>query len=55
VLKPLVLFIAINVGASIGWYLGKPGGLMGSYFAAVFGASLGLFFGRKIQRSLSDD
>lgn len=54
-LKPLVLFVAIGVGATLGWQCGSPGGLMGSYLAAVVGASAGLFIGRKIQRNLADD
>ena len=54
-LKPIVLMLAISSGAGLGWQLGAPGGLMGSYLAAVCGASLGLFIGRKIQRSLSGD
>jgi len=54
-LKLLLLLTSICVGALIGWQLGRPGGLMGSYLTAVFGASIGLFIGRKIQRNLGDD
>ncbi|NOY12775.1 MAG: hypothetical protein GXP51_03535 [Deltaproteobacteria bacterium] len=54
-LKSLVLMLTLNGGATLGWYAGSPGGIMGSYFAAVIGAALGLYLGRKIQRSISSD
>ena len=50
-LKPMVLLLAISSGAALGWQAGAFGGLMGSYLAAVFGASVGLFIGRRIQRN----
>jgi len=51
----LVVFAAISVGGMIGWFLGSPGGTMGSYFAGVCGASLGLYLGRKLQKRLPED
>jgi len=46
----LVLSICITLGLSLGWRFGSPGGLMGSYLAAVAGASAGLYVGRRLQR-----
>jgi len=54
-LKPLVLYICISVGSAIGWYCGSPGGLMGSYLVSVLGASIGLFIGRRLQRTIDGD
>ncbi len=54
-LKPFVLLLAISLGATGGWQAGAAGGLMGSYLAAVAGASLGLFVGRRIQRNMDGD
>jgi outer membrane lipoprotein SlyB len=48
--RKLVLLICITAGSSLGWRLGSPGGLMGSYLAAVAGASAGLYMGRRLQR-----
>ena len=54
-LKPLILLVTISTGALIGWYCGTAGGIIGAYFTAVFGASIGLFIGRRIQRNMGDD
>ncbi len=54
-LKPLVLFIAISLGGGLGWFFGRPGGLLGSYFTGVLGSALGLYIGRKIQRRLDGE
>lgn len=48
----LVLLAAISTGGSIGWTLGTPGGIMGSYLIGVFGASVGLYIGRRLQKNL---
>jgi len=54
-LKPLVLLTTISCGSWLGWYCGSPGGLMGSYLAAVSGASIGLYIGRQVQRNMAGD
>ena len=54
-LRPLVLLISISCGASLGWYCGEFGGILGAYLIGVLGASIGLYVGRKIQRSLDGD
>jgi len=54
-IRRAVLFICISLGSSLGWYLGSPGGLMGSYLVGVIGASVGLFIGRKLQCYLDGD
>lgn len=48
----IVLILAVSVGGATGWKLGAPGGIMGSYLAAVFGASVGLYIGRRLQKNL---
>ncbi|SHJ88206.1 hypothetical protein SAMN02745165_03435 [Malonomonas rubra DSM 5091] len=53
-IRPLVLLLSIGLGAWLGWICGAAGGLMVAYLSAVFGASVGLFVGRKIQRNLND-
>ena len=54
-LAAMVLIICIALGAFIGWQCGSFGGLMGSYLAAVVGASIGLFIGRRLQQQLDGD
>jgi len=54
-LKFFILYLCISIGSAIGWQCGSPGGLMGSYLVAVFGATLGLFIGRRLQRNLDGD
>ena len=51
-LKPLILFTSISVGAWLGWYSTLANGLMAAYLTAVCGASIGLYIGRKLQRSI---
>lgn len=51
----LVLLLSIGGGIALGWKLGAGGGLMGSYMAAVVGATLGLFVGRRWQKWLDGD
>lgn len=55
VIKPLVLMIAVALGAWFGWIVGRPWGIMTAYLVAVAGASVGLYFGRRIQHQLDDD
>ncbi|MFU8766019.1 MAG: hypothetical protein ACNA7T_15935 [Haliea sp.] len=55
IIKLLVVIIAVLVGGWLGWLAGSPWGLMTAYFAAVTGASIGLYIGRRIQRNLDDD
>lgn len=54
-LKPLILTLAVSLGAAAGWRLGSSAGLMTAYLCAVTGASLGIYLGRKIQRALDGD
>lgn len=54
-LKPLLLFTSISVGGWLGWYAARATGLMAAYLTAVFGASIGLYIGRKLQRTLDRD
>ena len=49
-----IVFIAISACSALGWQLGSPWGLMAAYLCTVFGASLGLYIGRRIQRNLGD-
>jgi hypothetical protein len=51
----MVLMICVALGGSIGWQCGSFGGLIGSYLAAVVGASIGLFVGRRLQQWLDGD
>jgi len=53
--RPIVLIVCIALGSWGGWSLGTPGGVMGSYLAAVVGASAGLFVGRRLQRYMDGD
>lgn len=55
IIKPLVLMIAVMLGAWFGWLLGRPWGIMAAYFIAVAGASVGLYIGRRIHYQLDDD
>ncbi len=52
--RPIVLIVCIagELGRMV---LGAPGGVMGSYLAAVVGASAGLFVGRRLQRYMDGD
>jgi outer membrane lipoprotein SlyB len=51
----LILLLSVNLGAALGWKLGSPGGIMGSYLAAVVGAACGLYLGRRWQKWLNGD
>lgn len=51
----LTVMLAVALGGWCGWQLGSIGGLMGSYFSAVVGSSVGLYLGRRIQRALDGD
>lgn len=53
--KPLVLMIAVMLGAWFGWLAGRPWGIMTAYFSAVAGASFGLYIGRRIQHQMDAD
>jgi hypothetical protein len=55
VIKPLVVMIAIFLGAWLGWVVGRPWGIMTAYLVAVAGASAGLYLGRRIQYHLDDN
>ncbi len=55
IIKPLVLMIAVMLGAWLGWLLGRSWGIMTAYFIAVAGASAGLYIGRRIQHQMDDD
>lgn len=52
--RPLVLFIAVSLGGWCGWFLGSSAGLMTAYLTGVLGASIGLYFGRRLLRYLDD-
>lgn len=54
-IKPLVVMISVILGGWLGWGAGSPWGIMTGYFAAVAGASLGLFIGRRMQHNLDDE
>ena len=54
-LGKFVLLTTISIGSSMGWWFGSGGGIMGSYLAGVLGASIGLFIGRRMQKSLDRD
>lgn len=51
-LGSLLVVVSISVGAAVGWWLGHAGGIMVAYFCAVFGASFGLYWGRRLQRRI---
>lgn len=50
----LAVLVAVPLGGWCGWLLGTPWGIMDSYFSALLGASIGLYLGRRIQRTLED-
>ena len=54
-LKPIALLVSIIVGGTLGWHIGSPLGLIGSYMIGVVGSSIGLYIGRRIQQNLGDD
>ncbi len=54
VIKPLVVLIAVMLGAWCGWMIARPLGIMTAYLCAVAGASAGLYIGRRIQRQMGD-
>ena len=53
--KMIVLLVCVSLGGWLGWVVGTPGGIMGSYLAGVVGSSAGLYIGRRLQGNLDGD
>ena len=53
-IKMFVVVLGVNLGAAPGWWLGSKIGLMTGYFAALFGASIGLYLSRQYCRNYLD-
>ena len=48
----LLIFVAVNVFGSIGWWLGGYAGLMGAVFGSGIGSVVGVFAGWRAARML---
>ncbi len=50
----LFIFIGVNVGGAVGWWLGEMAGMMTAFFASGVGSILGVYAGWWLARRLLD-
>jgi hypothetical protein len=54
-IRYMITMMAASAGSALGWWLGNFVGFMTAYFLAVFGASIGWYFGRRLVRNLTGE
>lgn len=47
-MKKLLVLLASTVGSYLGWWLGTPGGIFGSFIASVVGFGVGMWLGARL-------
>jgi hypothetical protein len=50
--KKLLVLVGTTVGSSLGWWLGSPGGLMGSFIVSMLGFGVGMYYGAQLANRL---
>jgi hypothetical protein len=47
-MRKLFVLIGTTAGSSLGWWLGSPGGLYGSFLVSMFGFGFGMWYGARL-------
>lgn len=47
-MKKLLVFVGSTAGSSLGWWLGSPGGLYGSFLVGMVGFGFGMWYGARL-------
>lgn len=50
---PLIPWLVMSIASAIGWKLGRPLGLFAGAVAAIVGAALGFYYGRKLRQAVT--
>lgn len=50
--KKLLVLLVSTVGSYLGWWLGTPGGLFGSFMLSVVGLGVGMWYGARLAKRL---
>lgn len=46
----LCIFVGMNAGGIVGWWLGEPAGMMTAFFASSVGSLVGVYGGWRVAR-----
>ncbi len=46
----LCIFVGMNAGGIVGWWLGEPAGMMTAFFASSAGSLVGVYAGWRVAR-----
>jgi hypothetical protein len=47
-MKTLLVLVTSTLGSAVGWWLGTPGGLFGSFVLSVVGLGVGIWYGARL-------
>jgi hypothetical protein len=47
-MKTLLALLTSTLGSAVGWWLGTPGGLFGSFVLSVVGLGVGIWYGARL-------
>lgn len=50
--KRVLVLVGTTLGSSLGWWLGSPGGLFGSFIVSMIGFGVGMYCGAQFARRL---
>lgn len=49
-MKKVMVLLASTVGSYLGWWLGSPGGLFGSFILSFVGLGVGTWYGARLAK-----
>ncbi len=49
-MRKLLVLVGSTAGSYLGWYLGSPGGLFGSFIVSMVGLGVGTWYGAKLAK-----
>lgn len=49
-MKKLLVLLASTAGSYLGWWLGTPGGLFGSFVLSMVGLGAGMWYGARVAK-----
>jgi len=52
--KKLVVLMGTTLGSSLGWWLGSPGGIMGSFIVSMIGFGVGMYYAARFAQRLDN-
>jgi hypothetical protein len=50
--KKLLGLVGTTLGSGLGWWLGSPGGIMGSFIVSMIGFGVGMYSGARLAQRL---